>query len=157
MGSGVGGDPRLPRRRHRGARGLGRPGSAYPSPLVDIRLVRNRAVLAANATALLTGIGMFGVLSLVNLYTQVPSGSGYGFDLSLTATGLVLLPISLGSLTANRAASALVSRFGPYKVLPVGSLVVTADLLMLALWRDHVAISPSAPFCWGRAWGRRTR
>ncbi|MFE0221703.1 MFS transporter [Streptomyces albidoflavus] len=124
-----------------------------PSPLVDIRLVRNRAVLAANATALLTGIGMFGVLSLVNLYTQVPSGSGYGFDLSLTATGLVLLPISLGSLTANRAASALVSRFGPYKVLPVGSLVVTADLLMLALWRDHVAVLALGTFLLGAGVG----
>ncbi|WP_257002782.1 MFS transporter [Streptomyces albidoflavus] len=113
----------------------------------------NRAVLAGNATALLTGIGMFGVLSLVNLYTQVPSGSGYGFDLSLTATGLVLLPISLGSLTANRTASALVSRFGPYKVLPVGSLVVTADLLMLALWRDHVAVLALGAFLLGAGVG----
>ncbi|GHB73873.1 MFS transporter [Streptomyces viridiviolaceus] len=124
-----------------------------PHPLVDIRLIRNRAVLAANTTALLTGIGMFGVLSLINLYTQVPAAAGYGFQLSLTATGLVLLPMSLGSLTANRAASALVSRFGPYRVLPLGSLVVTVDLLLLALWRDHVAVLVLGTFLLGAGVG----
>ncbi|MFC9455473.1 MFS transporter [Streptomyces sp. NPDC056983] len=109
-------------------------------PLVDIRLLRNRAVLAANTTALLMGIGMYAVLSLINLYTQAPAAAGYGFHLSLTATGLVLMPMSLGSLTANRVASALVSRMGLYRVLPLGTLLVTVDLLLLAVWREHVAV-----------------
>ncbi|MFG2138533.1 MFS transporter [Streptomyces sp. NPDC048650] len=124
-----------------------------PNPLVDIRLMRNRAVLAANATALLAGIGMYGVLSLVNLYTQVPARAGYGFHLSLTAAGLVLLPMSLGSLMANRLASALVSRFGLHQILPLGSLVITLDLVMLSLWRDHLAVLVLGTFLLGAGVG----
>ncbi|WP_327672757.1 MULTISPECIES: MFS transporter [unclassified Streptomyces] len=122
-------------------------------PLVDIRLLRNRAVLAANTTALLMGIGMYGVLSLVNLFTQVPAEAGYGFHLSLTATGLVLMPMSLGSITANRAASALVSRIGLYRVLPLGALVVCVDLLLLALWREHVVVLVIGTFLLGTGVG----
>ncbi|MFA3878612.1 MFS transporter [Streptomyces sp. MMCC 100] len=122
-------------------------------PLVDVRLMRNRAVLAANTTALLTGVGMFGVLSLVNLYTQVPAGAGYGFRLTLTGAGLVLLPMSAGSLAANRLASALVSRFGPHRVLPMGSLVVTIDLVVLALWRDHLSVLVLGTFLLGAGVG----
>uniref|UniRef100_A0AAU3GQ19 MFS transporter n=1 Tax=Streptomyces sp. NBC_01401 TaxID=2903854 RepID=A0AAU3GQ19_9ACTN len=122
-------------------------------PLVDIRLVRNRAVLAANTTALLMGIGMYGVLSLVNLFTQVPDGAGYGFHLSLTATGLVLMPLSLGSITANRLASALVLRIGLYRVLPLGALLVGVDLIMLALWRDHLSVLVLGTFLLGNGVG----
>ncbi|MCX5095895.1 MFS transporter [Streptomyces sp. NBC_00365] len=122
-------------------------------PLVDIRLIRNRAVLAANTTALLIGIGMYAVLSLVNLYTQVPAAAGYGFHLSLTATGLVLLPLSLGSITANRLASALVSRLGLNRVLPLGALVTGVDLVTLALWRDHVGVLVLGTFLLGTGVG----
>ncbi|MFD6279494.1 MFS transporter [Streptomyces sp. NPDC060209] len=122
-------------------------------PLVDIRLIRNRAVLAANTTALLVGIGMYAVLSLVNLYTQVPAAAGYGFHLSLPTAGLVLMPMSLGSLTANRLASALVSRIGLYRVLPLGALVVCLDLVLLALWRDHVAVLVLGTFLLGNGVG----
>lgn len=122
-------------------------------PLVDIRLIRNRAVLAANTTALLMGIGMYGVLSLVNLYTQVPAAAGYGFHLSLTATGLVLMPISLGSITANRLVSALASRTGLYRVLPLGALLVCVDLVLLALWRDHLSVLVLGTFLLGNGVG----
>ncbi|RII14241.1 Multidrug resistance protein 3 [Streptomyces sp. YIM 130001] len=122
-------------------------------PLVDIRLVRNRAVLAANVTALLMGIGMYGVLSLVNLYTQVPKEAGYGFQLSLTATGLILMPLSLGSITANRAASALVSRIGLNRVLPLGTLLVCVDLVVLSVWRDHLGVLVLGTFLLGNGVG----
>ncbi len=122
-------------------------------PLVDLRLMGNRAVLAANATALLTGVGMYGVLSLVNLYTQVPAGAGYGFHLSLTATGLVLLPMSLGSMLANRLASALVARFGPHRILPLGSLVITLDLTLLSQWRDGLPLLVLGTFLLGAGVG----
>ncbi|SCD80524.1 Predicted arabinose efflux permease, MFS family [Streptomyces sp. BpilaLS-43] len=122
-------------------------------PLVDIRLIRNRAVLAANTTALLVGIGMYAVLSLVNLYTQVPAAAGYGFHLSLPTAGLVLMPMSLGSITANRLASALVPRIGLYRVLPLGALVVCLDLVLLALWRDHVAVLVLGTFLLGNGVG----
>jgi MFS family permease len=122
-------------------------------PLVDIRLIRNRAVLAANVTALLMGIGMYAVLSLVNLYTQVPAAAGYGFHFSLTATGLVLMPMSLGSITANRFASTMVSRIGLNRVLPLGALVTGVDLVMLALWRDHVGILVAGTFLLGAGVG----
>ncbi|WAP60143.1 MFS transporter [Streptomyces sp. S465] len=118
-------------------------------PLVDLRLVRHRAVLAANVAALLMGVGMYAGLSLVNLYTQVPSGAGYGFHLSLTLTGVVLMPISLGSLLANRLASALVGRFGLYRILPLGAVLCSLDLVVLALWRHELVVLMVGTFLLG--------
>ncbi|RPK62116.1 hypothetical protein EES44_18145 [Streptomyces sp. ADI96-15] len=62
-------------------------------------------------------------------------------------------PSSHPARQAKRAAPAPVSRFGPHEVLPVGSLAVTADLLMLALWRDHVAVLAPGTFLLGAGVG----
>ncbi|MEU6573679.1 MFS transporter [Streptomyces sp. NPDC046805] len=122
-------------------------------PLVTLRLVRHRAVLAANVTALLMGVGMYSGLSLVNLYTQVPSGAGYGLHLSLALAGLVLMPIALGSLLANRLASALVGRFGLYRILPLGAALCCLDLVVLALWRQELVVLLIGTFLLGAGVG----
>ncbi|MDI2131181.1 MFS transporter [Yinghuangia seranimata] len=109
-----------------------------PHPLVELRLLANRELLTADVAAVLIGIGLYMTMSLINLYSQIPAGNGYGFHLSVVGAGLVLMPLSFGSLGANRVASLVAARFGMRPVLPFGALVVAGDMVFLALVRDHL-------------------
>jgi MFS family permease len=53
-----------------------------PSPLVDVRLVRHRAVAGTNAAMLVGGVGMYLLLTLITRYAQTPRTAGYGFGLT---------------------------------------------------------------------------
>lgn len=110
-----------------------------PHALVDLRLSARRPVLGANLTAVLVGMGMFMGLALVNRLAQTPTSQGYGFSTSLVVTGLVLLPLSVGSVVSQRIARAMASRFGMRTVLAVGCLVVGLSLAYTAGNHDHLA------------------
>lgn len=108
------------------------------APLVDLRLVSQRAILGANVAALLLAMGMYIVMSLVNRLMQTPTATGYGFGASLVTTGLMLLPLSLGSLVSQQITRRVIVRYGIRIVLPTGALIVAATLLWLALAHDHL-------------------
>lgn len=55
------------------------------SPLVDVRLVRHRAVAVANVVTLVGGVGMYLLLTLITRYAQTPRSTGYGFGLTTFA------------------------------------------------------------------------
>ena len=65
------------------------------SPLVDMQMMRIRAVWATNLAALLYGFGMFAMFITVPQFAQTPASAGYGFGASVTQSGLYLLPFAL--------------------------------------------------------------
>jgi MFS family permease len=103
-----------------------------PQPLVDLRLARIRTVLCANAAAVLMGIGMYVGMALVNRLVQTPRSAGYGFGASLVTTGLLLLPLSAGSLLSQPLARRGADRFGIRVTLAAGATLVALTLLALA-------------------------
>ncbi len=104
-------------------------------PLVELRLVRQRSVLTADVTALLAGVGMYLLMSLVTRFVQTPrSVAGYGFGSSVAVAGLILLPFSLASVAASRVAAFLARRGSPERVLPMG-----CGLFLLAMLAFVVA------------------
>ncbi|HVL25339.1 MAG TPA: MFS transporter [Thermomicrobiales bacterium] len=107
-------------------------------PLVELRLAVHPAVLVANATAFLMGIGLFATSSLVNRFVQAPAEAGYGFHTGLIATGLVLMPLSVGSMASNWLSRVITSHFGSFAVLPIGALIVAADSFFLAVSRSSL-------------------
>src|SRR4051812_18426796 len=107
-------------------------------PLVDLRLARIRTVLCANVAAVLMAMGMYVGMALVNRLVQTPTQTGYGFGASLVTTGLLLLPLSAGSLISQPLARRLSDRFGPRTALAAGAALVAATLLALAA--DHHAL-----------------
>lgn len=116
-----------------------------PSPLIELRLVAQRGVFTADLVALLTGLTMYLLVSLVTRFVQTPASAGYGFGSSIVVTGLVLLPFSLASLSASRL-TPILGRRAPAAVLPVGGLVLllgalTFALVRHALWEVVVAMS----------------
>ena len=108
----------------------------HPVPLVDIAMMRKRAVLATNVTGLLIGFGMFGSFILIPQFVQMPSEAGYGFGASVTAAGLFLLPSTTVMLFAGPLSGWLGGRFGSKVPLLIGTAMSAASYLFLALEHD---------------------
>ncbi|MFD7918130.1 MFS transporter [Streptomyces sp. NPDC059740] len=105
-------------------------------PLVDLRLVRDRTVLAADLTTMIGGIGTYLLISLVTRYVQTPASAGYGFGATVVVTGLILVPFSVGSLVAGRLVQLLTRSSSPARLLPVGCLISLAAMALFVFARD---------------------
>jgi predicted MFS family arabinose efflux permease len=111
-----------------------------PAPLVDIRLLRHRAVAGANVAMLVGGAGMYLLLTLITRYAQTPRRAGYGFALSTFEAGLVLVPFSVMGFLAGRLTPPLHLRIGAGRLLAAGASVVLAGFVLFALARSHLAL-----------------
>jgi len=107
-------------------------------PLVDLRLLRSRAVLTADVTGLFAGVGMYLLLSLVTRFVQTPTSYGYGFGASVVVGGLVLLPFSVASVLASRVVPMIARRFGVDRVLPVGCAVFLVAMGVFLVARNNI-------------------
>jgi MFS family permease len=105
-------------------------------PLVDLRQVRNRSVLTADASGFLISIVLYLLLPIIVEFVQVPRSAGYGFAASVVVSGLVLIPLSVGSFAASRFLTVYEQRFGPRTMIPLGSLVIAVAALFFALEHD---------------------
>jgi predicted MFS family arabinose efflux permease len=108
------------------------------SPLVNLRLMRNRTVLTANVTGLFAGLGMYMLLPLVTRYVQAPTSTGYGFGASIVVAGLVLLPFSVASVAASRLLPVVSRRLGSRLVLPLGALFLVGSLSIFLFARAEL-------------------
>lgn len=61
--------------------------------MIDLRVMRLPAVWTTNTAALLCGAGMYAIWSFLPGFVQTPSSAGYGFGASVTAAGLLMLPM----------------------------------------------------------------
>jgi EmrB/QacA subfamily drug resistance transporter len=102
-------------------------------PLVDIGLLRARAVWPTNLTAFLTGFGMFGSFILIPQFVQTPESAGYGFGADVTGAGLFMLPSTVVMLVAGPLAGALAGRVGSKVPLLFGTAVTVVSFAFLAL------------------------
>ncbi|MCD5354035.1 MFS transporter [Kineosporia mesophila] len=107
-------------------------------PLVDLRLVRNRTVLTADVTAVLAGMGLYMLLSMVIRYVQTPASTGYGLAASVVVGGLVLLPMSAASFLASRFVPGLANRTGSSRMLAIGAVFFALALVMFATLRSDL-------------------
>jgi MFS family permease len=105
-------------------------------PLIDLRLLRHRSVLAANATGLLVAIGFYPLISLVVRFVQTPAAAGYGFGAPVVIAGLMLTPYSLTSFAASRVAPPMAKRFSREWVVAASGVVLLGAVLMFLLARS---------------------
>jgi predicted MFS family arabinose efflux permease len=105
-------------------------------PLVDLRVMRERAVWTTNLTTFAIGFAMFGSFVLIPQLVQTPSVAGYGFGASVTASGLFLLPSSLIMLVAGPLSGRLGARHGSKLPLAMGTVFASAGYVFLALLHD---------------------
>jgi nitrate/nitrite transporter NarK len=97
------------------------------SPLLDLRLVRNRVYAAASFEVLFNGAALFGGMIVMPLYFQLQRQA------SIVETGLLLMAFSLGAAATFPIAGRLTDRYGGGIVAAVGLIVTVASTIPFAL------------------------
>jgi EmrB/QacA subfamily drug resistance transporter len=110
--------------------------SRLASPLVDIGLLRNRTVLAANIAALIIGVGMYGAFTLIPALVETAPSVGYGFGASVTEAGLFIIPMAVAMLFASPLAGRLGAALGFKLPLVLACVVGAIGFLVFATAHD---------------------
>lgn len=108
-------------------------------PLVNLRLLRHRAVAGANAAMFVAGAGMYLLLSCITRYVQTPRVAGYGFGLSTFDAGLFLVPFSLLGFIAGRISPRARARMSAHALLIISTVVVLVAFVVFAVALGNLA------------------
>jgi MFS family permease len=95
-------------------------------------VLRDRVVAATNLTAFLVGFAMFSSFLLIPRFAQTPEAAGYGFAMTVTASGFLMAPAAGAQLLAGPLAGPLGKRFGLRLALAFGAALLAAAFLVLA-------------------------
>jgi EmrB/QacA subfamily drug resistance transporter len=106
-------------------------------PLIDMKMMRIPVVWAANLVALLFGVGMYATFAFLPEFLQTPTSAGYGFGVSITGSGLILLPMTITMFAFGVASGRLTLRFGGRVVLIVGATVSVIPFVLLVTAHSH--------------------
>ena len=112
--------------------------SRSPQPLIDMRMMRIPVVWTTNLVALLFGVAMYAAFAFLPEFLQTPPSAGYGFGVSITRSGLILLPGSIAMFALGVASGRLTYRFGAKKVLVAGALISVVPFVLLTAAHHHV-------------------
>lgn len=100
-------------------------------PIIPLELFKNDIFSVASLLSFTIGIVMFGALIFLPQYQQVVRGD------SATKSGLMLLPLIAGMMTASLSSGRLISKFGRYRRFPiVGTAVITLAFFLFS----HIAV-----------------
>ena len=100
--------------------------SRAPEPILPLNVFRNRNFSLAIAMSFLLGLALFGALTFLPLYQQTVQ------HLSPTGSGLMLIPMMLGSTVTALISGQVTTKTGRYKVLPIiGGGVMSVGMFML--------------------------
>ena len=115
-------------------------------PVVDMKMMRVPAVWTNNLVAFLFGIGMYSIFAFLPEFVQTPRRVGYGFTATTTASGLFLIPLSLGMFLVGIYSGRIADRFGSKAAVIVGSAISAGGYGVLAVahaapWEIYLASS----------------
>ncbi|MQA13163.1 MAG: MFS transporter [Pseudonocardiaceae bacterium] len=111
------------------------------SPLMELRVLTSRPVLATQVSSLLTGYVLFATNLLIPYLVVTQTGLGlFGLAAGPLMTGLLLLPRALGQAVTGPIAGPLLRRFGPATTFCGAMLLMAGGALGLALARDSAAL-----------------
>ncbi|MEV0227384.1 MFS transporter [Streptomyces sp. NPDC050704] len=96
-------------------------------PLLRLRLFRSRLLTGANSVQILMIATMFGFQYIGALYLQ----RVLGYSELMTGTAFLPAPILIGVLMLGLSARTI-GRFGPYRVLLTGLVLITAGMALLS-------------------------
>jgi EmrB/QacA subfamily drug resistance transporter len=105
------------------------------SPLMPLRILRNRSVASADAVGLLVGAALLAMFFFLSLYLQQV------LHYSALRTGVSYLPLAVGIIVAAGLASGLTTRVGAKPVLVVGLVAIAAGMVWFSRVHAHGSYS----------------
>jgi MFS family permease len=121
--------------------------SRSKAPLIDMHMMRRPAVWTTNLVAFLFGAGMYAAFAFVPGFVETPRQiAGYGFDASVTQSGLFLLPLTVFMFIFGALSGRLSDRFGAKQMLFLGAVLTVVGYAMLAFahnerWEIYTALA----------------
>jgi EmrB/QacA subfamily drug resistance transporter len=109
-------------------------------PLVDMKVMRYRAVWTTNLVGLLLGAGMFSSFILIPQLVELPESTGFGFGASVTQAGLYMVPVTVMMLLAGSLAGRLERRFGSRRLLTAGTMFSAGAFVLLAITHNPIDV-----------------
>jgi EmrB/QacA subfamily drug resistance transporter len=106
-------------------------------PLIDMQMMRRPAVWTNNLVALLVGVGMYASFAFVPEFVQTPPDAGYGFGVSVTESGLILLPSSLLMFVGGIIVGRYANRVGGKLLVVVGSCIAALSMVSFGVAHDY--------------------
>ncbi|HEY8965129.1 MAG TPA: DHA2 family efflux MFS transporter permease subunit, partial [Candidatus Methylacidiphilales bacterium] len=94
-------------------------------PAVDLHVLKHRTLAAGSIYSIVLGIGLYGAMFAVPLFTQ------HSLNFTATKTGLLLIPGALASAVAMIAVNVLMKRFDPRLLIAFGAVVTVASMIQL--------------------------
>jgi MFS family permease len=106
-------------------------------PLIDMAMMRIPVVWTTNLVAFLFGVSLYATSAFVPEFLQTAPSHGYGFGLSVTRSGLLMLPMGAVMFVFSFASGRLTSRFGGKLLLLTGTTASIGTFLMLTFAHAH--------------------
>lgn len=104
----------------------------HPHPLIDLRLLGNRAIGLANLAVMLGAIGIMQSAQIMSLLLQQSPATGAGIGLTATTAGIFALPTLLVGLIASPVSGYLCGRSGGRSMMLTGFACLTVAWSLLA-------------------------
>ena len=96
-------------------------------PTLPLRLFRIRTFRIATIVSLIVGVAMYGAVTYLPTFLQVANGA------SASDSGLLIVPVMAGLLSASVTAGQIITRTGRYRVFPmIGMGVASLGLFLLS-------------------------
>ncbi len=97
-------------------------------PVIPLRLFKDSTFTISNIASLAIGMAMFGAIFYIPVYAQGVMGA------DVTASGAIVMPMSLAMILVSIVTGLLITRTGKYKAFMVtATLLITAGYVLLAL------------------------
>ncbi|MCZ4494328.1 MAG: transporter [Conexibacter sp.] len=107
-------------------------------PLADVTVLASPPVLMTNIATLFVGFGMFGSYILIPQLAEAAKSTGYGFGLSATAAGVLMLPSALAMLFVGPISGILGAKLGNKVPLTLGGLTTGAGMVLMGFMHGSV-------------------
>jgi hypothetical protein len=103
-------------------------------PLIDLRLVINKATLPANLIILIVGLSNFMVFQTIPILLRNPQPLGFGADAINTES--IQLPFALVFLIFVPTSGFIISKLGSLKPIIFGTIIITISFIGLLLFHS---------------------
>ena len=107
-------------------------------PLVDFKLMLNKAILPANLIVMIVGLSMFMVFQTIPILVRNPEPLGFGED--AIKAGHVQLPFAVVLLVFGASSGFIISKLGSLKAIIGGSIVTAISFFSLLTFHSSESL-----------------